>query len=585
MAWQPQQPNQQQQQQQQHYTAMQVPQMPVASMAAAHRIQSQQQSRNLYHPKLPPHATLNLIPRAHDPRANQWAQLQQQQQQHSSQLHHNYVSVHQPTPQHHYADAGPFAQAAHESRGRAIPGAHVPPQEKFNPGPQVVSLSRTGQSARHDAFFSPQTLRERFAQRRAAALDEGDPADPRLSEVAGVTVRQYHSLVPLDAQGGGTHSVIRSTLFKATSSTDGEAYALRRIDGPPLSSDAVGLANSWCALRHPSVVQLVDAFTDEAPASEGGWAQRRTYFVHKFHPGAQSLEWLYLVSGTMQPTEENMWSVALSLIGAIHAIHTAGAAVRSLDAAHVLLTDVHTVRISSIGVLDAVRPETQKSLPQLQLDDLQALGRLLVSLACQNPGAIAHNALGHSLAYISASFSAELNNLLMLLLVGGGKGEPAPTIHSVVSLVAGRMMTRMSQMHAYSDALSDELSKESENGRLLRLLAKLGVVCGRDALPDAPDWGGHADRYLLRLFLDSLYQGVDDEGRPVIEFARIVDSLNRLDVGHDSRVLLTGRDDGSLVVVSYADLRGVLERSFDEVTTAAEAQTEPPHASVPHPPQ
>ena len=60
------------------------------------------------------------------------------------------------------------------------------------------------------------------------------------------------------------------------------------------------------------------------------------------------------------------------------------------------------------------------------------------------------------------------NKTLLLLLLSDPKGTP-PTVHDAVTLVSGRMMTRMAQTQAYSDALATELTKEMENGRLLRL--------------------------------------------------------------------------------------------------------------------
>jgi hypothetical protein len=36
-----------------------------------------------------------------------------------------------------------------------------------------------------------------------------------------------------------------------------------------------------------------------------------------------------------------------------------------------------------------------------------------------------------------------------------------------------------------------------------------------------------------------------------------VHSLNKLDVGHDGRVMLTGREDGSLILVAYSELKQV----------------------------
>mmetsp|Transcript_9460 Transcript_9460/g.27688 ORF Transcript_9460/g.27688 Transcript_9460/m.27688 type:complete len:272 (-) Transcript_9460:172-987(-) len=270
----------------------------------------------------------------------------------------------------------------------------------------------------------------------------------------------------------------------------------------------------------------------------------------------------------MTPTEDGLWDIALPLLSAIHAVHSAGAALRIVDPAHVLFTDPHTVRLSSIGVLDAARPERNLPLPALQSEDLQALGRLLVSVACQNAGAAAPTSLRRSLSFVHASYSADLSRLLMLLL---SPPEAAhASVHDAVALVSGRLMTRLAQGVGYADALRTELSKEQENGRLLRLVLKLGLATSRPSLPANESYGDHPDRYLLRLFQDLLYGSSDEEGRPLISFAQAVHALNKLDLGHDGRALLTGREDGAMVLVSYHELKQVLERSFGEIAAAAE---------------
>jgi len=49
---------------------------------------------------------------------------------------------------------------------------------------------------------------------------------------------------------------------------------------------------------------------------------------------------------------------------------------------------------------------------------------------------------------------------------------------------------------------------------------------------------------------------------------RLVLALNKLDVGHPARVMLSGRHDGSLLLVSYKDLKAVLNKSFGEVVAS-----------------
>ena len=61
--------------------------------------------------------------------------------------------------------------------------------------------------------------------------------------------------------------------------------------------------------------------------------------------GAVSLEAAYFGGGTHLPSEEGLWAIALPILGAMHAVHCAGAALRCVDAKHVLLTDRFTVHI------------------------------------------------------------------------------------------------------------------------------------------------------------------------------------------------------------------------------------------------
>ena len=133
------------------------------------------------------------------------------------------------------------------------------------------------------------------------------------------------------------------------------------------------------------------------------------------------------------------------------------------------------------------------------------------------------------------------------------------------------MMTRMAQVQWYSDTVFGELCKESENGRLLRLLLKLGHVADRAELGNDTQWGAHSDRHLLRLYRDSLLNQQNEHGGAVLDFAQVVHSLNRLDVGHDGKALLSSpgmHGQSSLLLVSYRDIKEILERSFEELVAS-----------------
>ena len=124
----------------------------------------------------------------------------------------------------------------------------------FVAGAALMGLRRTGQSSRHDAFFMAETLRAELLHRRAACMHEGDPNDPRQQDVMGVYIRQYTSLVPLDHPQQPKRQRpllgLPTSLYKATSESDGETYALRRLEGQPLMEDALARARVWVAMAH-----------------------------------------------------------------------------------------------------------------------------------------------------------------------------------------------------------------------------------------------------------------------------------------------------------------------------------------------
>jgi len=212
---------------------------------------------------------------------------------------------------------------------------------------------------------------------------------------------------------------------------------------------------------------------------------------------------------------------------------------------------------------------------QLQADDLHNFGRLLLCLACQSPTAASPQSLNKSMAHVGSSFSSELQQLLLLLLsppVGG----VVPTVQDALMVCSGRMMSRMAQIQWTSDALTSELTKEMENGRFFRLLAKLSYATEQPADDDE----GESDRQLLRMLRDSMFQHTDEAGGMVVEMSQVVNSLNKLDVGYEAKCHLASGDGNSLLVASHKELKTTLDRRFESVTAAIPRAALPPKTST-----
>jgi len=126
----------------------------------------------------------------------------------------------------------------------------------------------------------------------------------------------------------------------------------------------------------------------------------------------------------------------------------------------------------------------------------------------------------------------------------------------------------------YSDCLDQLLAREADNGRLLRLLIKLGFINERPEHEGDPSWAETGERYQLKLLRDFIFHQVTDDGRPVLDVAHVIDSLNNLDVGTQNQVLLCSRDGASILVSRYDSLRSSLHGAFEELRLSARSKEE-----------
>ena len=64
----------------------------------------------------------------------------------------------------------------------------------------------------------------------------------------------------------------------------------------------------------------------------------------------------------------------------------------------------------------------------------------------------------------------------------------------------------------------------------MRLLVKLATVNERSDENGSLAWSDTGDRYILRLFRDYVFHQKDEQGRNVVDFGHVLDSLAKLDV-------------------------------------------------------
>ena len=273
--------------------------------------------------------------------------------------------------------------------------------------------------------------------------------------------------------------------------------------------------------------------------------------------------------GSRAPTkilEALLWGYIVQIASALKSVHTAGLAARCLEPSKVPVTGKNRIRLSACAVLDVLQYDHQLSLGELQNKDLQDFGRLILGLATLNT-AQQNTKLGMDHA-MSRGYSAEILDALSWLLAPAVMQE-AKTIDIFLRRISSHVIDSLDNAFHEADTLTSELSRELENGRLARLLMKLGTINERQEYEGDRSWSEHGERYMLKLFRDYVFHQVDAAGNPVLDIGHMIRCLNKLDVGVDEKVLLTSRDDQTTFVVSYKELKKQVAAAFGDLMKPA----------------
>ncbi|KAM3422843.1 PAN2-PAN3 deadenylation complex subunit PAN3 [Cercospora zeina] len=440
-------------------------------------------------------------------------------------------------------------------------------------------------------FFIPDDLREDLQRKSEMTLQTF--ANSNLPQ----SVEHFHSLVALNVGNSKSPSTFgyASSVYKATSSNDGHTYALRRIAGFRLHNEAqVRPINAWKRMTNASLVTVIDAFT-------GRWfGDSSLIIVTDYHPRSQSLAEKYFGSqrhannkhnGQLMP-ENELWGYIVQLASALRTIHGAGQAAQTVMASKVLLTSKNRIRLNGCGVFDIVQYDKRPSMLELQRADLQDLGKLILGIATRNQ--MAHQNVQKALDLIGRSYSERFRSCVAWLLApppiqqdpeSGAVSTPNAdySANALLANIADKIMVIYDSALHYEDEITSQLVRELENGRVVRLLTKLAVILerpdisltsnarGNSALLNQPSasWSETGERYYLKLFRDFVFHQVDAEGRPVLDLGHMLTCLNKVDAGIDEKIQLVSRDEESVFIVSYKEVKRGIENAWMELLKAS----------------
>ncbi|KAF8752882.1 hypothetical protein RHS01_07384 [Rhizoctonia solani] len=392
-----------------------------------------------------------------------------------------------------------------------------------------------------------------------------------------VVVYEYHPLArtlqaqhlaPSTPPGANSRSQQSSPTKPRTFSPNRNFPPLTLVLHPPHPSYSFqtppGRANSL-----PASASIAQALSQSASFNS---------FVGAFSPQSQ-------FSPQMHPRASTQGSVApfsQQLAGECDTSRTrSGMALRCLDAKRVLVTGVGRVRINTVGLIDIMTYDGQPT-PEVYLqEDLLSLGSLLLQLVCgtsnlsqlsiqsptnQSPSTRRTNNNANSVNQQNLASAQALSRFSPLLrqtvvwLVTPAVGKTIEHLFKEISpaIIGAEMDAMLDQ----ADTLESELSRELENGRLVRLLCKFGFINERPEFDHDPRWAETGDRYIIKLFRDHVFHQVDARGKPVLNLTHVLVNLSKLDVGSEERLMLVSRDERNCLVVSYKEIKTCIENAY-----------------------
>ncbi|KAL2150039.1 hypothetical protein VTH82DRAFT_7715 [Thermothelomyces myriococcoides] len=471
--------------------------------------------------------------------------------------------------------AGQYNLYASDHSALATPGAQFYPQHGTYPTvplqPPNYHLYQPYDTYRQDLqpwqratydFFMPAKMREEL-QKKMFATQQVMPNSglPQLE--------RWHSLFPLDTNNRKNTSSFGypSWVYKAQNSRTGRYYALRRLEGYRLTNEKAILTvmKEWKKIRSANIVTVHEVFTTRE------FGDSSLIFAFDYHPLSKTLQESHLqpVHGNRYRApssvpENVIWGYICQIANALKTVHSSKLAVRCLEPSKIIISDNNRIRLSACSILDVVQFESNtKSVQELQQEDLIKFGKLILSLTTNTLPAHLNN-IPAALETLAAKYSANLKDAVAWLVTPPNPGEPK-SIEHFISGIANHMTTFFDLALQDNDEKQYHLARELENGRAARIMMKLMTIVERGELGGAQAWSETGDRYQLKLFRDYVFHRVDADGKPNLSIGHMLSCLNKLDAAIDEMVVLTSRDNETVFVLTYKELKQMFDRAFNEL--------------------
>ncbi|OBS75389.1 hypothetical protein A6R68_14096 [Neotoma lepida] len=251
------------------------------------------------------------------------------------------------------------------------------------------------------------------------------------------------------------------------------------------------------------------------------------------------------------------------------------------------------LRVNCVGVFDVLTFDNSQNnnplalMAQYQQADLISLGKVVLALACNSLAGIQRENLQKAMELVTINYSSDLKNLILYLLTDQNRMR---SVNDIMPMIGARFYTQLDAAQMRNDVIEEDLAKQSHcpDADIRGVCCQVGIAVKnthhsqRDYSSSSvaylvmfqkdPTWSETGDRYLLKLFRDHLFHQVTEAGAPWIDLSHIISCLNKLDAGVPEKISLISRDEKSVLVVTYSDLKRCFENTFQELIAAANGQ-------------
>lgn len=260
-------------------------------------------------------------------------------------------------------------------------------------------------------------------------------------------------------------------------------------------------------------------------------------------------------------SEQIIWSYVVQITNALKAVHDAKLAVRMIEPNKVILTDEDRIRLNGCALEDLLHSE-EHDIADLQRLDFLQFGKFMLAVGTNNMSN--HSARANVFAQYYYQKNPQLK-IVMEWLLDHDRPDNHEGIDALVNLLSSRAFDAFNDSLRSNDDLYFHLNKEMESSRIVRLLTKINCLNERPEYEHDRTFSAQGPRAVLGLFRDYVFHQINAQANPVVDMGHILSCLNKLDAGIEERITLTSRDEQSVIVVSYKELKGALEGTWQEL--------------------